>query len=145
MIKVRCLVHETAGEFDDFGTIEETLKWCEPSFVTKNGSTLRMDWKDRAPEQFAIYFKCTSLLVPTFKRVYGDLFTYENDRAILFGLDQELPESELKQCIAATLRYHKVKKLPNLGIEHLVVPSTRLMEHTRAFCRARSDALREVP
>ena len=38
-------MHETAGEFDDFGTIEETLKWCEPSFVTKNGP-LRLTFKE---------------------------------------------------------------------------------------------------
>ncbi|MCB9248672.1 MAG: hypothetical protein H6613_09060 [Ignavibacteriales bacterium] len=33
-------------------------------------------------------------LVPTFKEVFGDLFTYENTRAIYFGLDDEIPENE---------------------------------------------------
>lgn len=42
---LRRLVIETAGETDGVDALEETLKWGEPSFVTKNGSTLRMDWK----------------------------------------------------------------------------------------------------
>lgn len=43
---LRRLVIETAGETDGVDALEETLKWGEPSFVTKNGSTLRMDWKE---------------------------------------------------------------------------------------------------
>jgi hypothetical protein len=56
------------------------------------------------------------LLVPTFKAVYDDLFKYEGDRALVFDLDEKLPETELKACIKAALTYHKVKKLPRLGL-----------------------------
>lgn len=63
-----------------------------------------------------MYFKCTSKLVPTFKEVFGDLFNYENTRAILFYLDDEIPECELKSCISLALNYHKVKNLPRLGL-----------------------------
>lgn len=118
LMQVRQLVHQSARELSEVTRLEETLKWGEPSFVTKHGSTLRMDWKPRAPDQISIYFKCTSRLIPTFKMALGDIFTYEKDRAILIKFDQTLPETELKQCFAATLRYHKVKSLPNLGIEH---------------------------
>ena len=57
--------------------LEETLKWGEPSYLTKYGSTVRMDWKEKNPEQFAVYFKCTSALVPTFKTIYKDKFKFE--------------------------------------------------------------------
>lgn len=114
---LRQLVHETAREMDSIDELEETLKWGEPSYITKHGSTLRMDWKERAPDQYAVYFKCTSKLVPTFKKVFDDLFDYEKDRAVVFDLDDKIPEAELKQCIAATLSYHKVKDLPNLGMK----------------------------
>jgi hypothetical protein len=43
---LRKLVIETAEETEGIHMLEETLKWGEPSFVTKNGSTLRMDWKE---------------------------------------------------------------------------------------------------
>lgn len=109
MLYLRELVFETAEEISDLVVLEETLKWGEPSFVTKNGSTLRMDWKEKTPDQYQMYFKCTSRLVETFKMVFGDLFEYEKNRAIIFQLDQEIPVTELKKCIRATLMYHKVK------------------------------------
>jgi len=43
MIKLRKLVFDTAKEIDHVNAIEETLKWGEPSYLTKIGSTLRMD------------------------------------------------------------------------------------------------------
>ncbi|PIE50949.1 MAG: hypothetical protein CSA38_00730 [Flavobacteriales bacterium] len=113
---LRELVIETAEEIPEITDLEETLKWGEPSFLTKTGSTLRMDWKKKNPNQYQMYFKCTSRLVETFKLVFGDLFEYEKNRAIIFQLDQEIPVIELKKCIKATLMYHKVKNDLTLGI-----------------------------
>ncbi len=113
---LRALVIETAEEIPEITDLEETLKWGEPSFLTKTGSTLRMDWKKKTPNQYQIYFKCTSRLVETFKLVFGELFEYEKNRAIIFQLDQEIPVTELKKCIRATLMYHKVKDDLTLGL-----------------------------
>ncbi len=55
-------------------------------------------------------------MVETFKLMFGALFEYEKNRAIIFQLDQELPVAELKKCIKATLMYHKVKDNLTLGI-----------------------------
>jgi hypothetical protein len=118
MIRLRELVLQTANEIQNIASVEETLKWGEPSYLTKHGSTLRMDWKAKKPDQYAMYFKCTSRLVETFKEIFGDTFEYEGSRAIVFKLEDELPREELKQCIKATLTYHKVKQLPLLGITH---------------------------
>ena len=74
-----------------------------------------MDWKEKKPDQVALYFKCTSKLVPTFKELYKDTFAFEDNRAIVFKLDDKLPEAELKQCISMALKYHKLKHLPLLG------------------------------
>ncbi len=114
---LRDLVKETAEGMSEIAELEEALKWGEPSFITKIGSTLRMDWKLKSPDQYALYFQCSSRLVETFRIVYEKTFRYEGNRAIVFKLDQELPVSELKECIKATLRYHKVKHLETLGIE----------------------------
>ncbi len=115
MTRLRALVRQVA---EDSGMIrlEETLKWGEPSFIIKQGSTLRMDWKSKSLNQYAMYFSCSSRLVDTFKIVFGDTFRYEGKRAILFDLTSELPEQELKRCIAATLRYHEVKEDIKLGM-----------------------------
>lgn len=113
---LRQLVIETAEETNEIYELEETLKWGEPSFISKNGSTLRMDWKEKTPNQYAMYFQCTSRLVDTFKLVFGNKFQYEGKRAITFQLNQKIPEQELKECIKASLVYHNVKHLETLGI-----------------------------
>lgn len=114
---LRDLIFETADETKEIQYIEETLKWGEPSYITKHGSTLRIDWKQKTPDQYAMYFKCTSKLVPSFKEVFQDNFRFQKDRAIEFNLHQTIPVIELKKCIKAALTYHKVKHLPMLGID----------------------------
>lgn len=115
MLHLREMVLKTASETEGLEKLEETLKWGEPSYVTKHGSTLRMDWKVKTPEQYAMYFKCTSKLVPRFKTIFKDKFSYEKNRAILFKLDEEIHEAELKQCVKMALTYHKIKQLPLSG------------------------------
>ncbi|MGB1393566.1 MAG: DUF1801 domain-containing protein [Flavobacteriaceae bacterium] len=116
MLLLRELILETTKELEGVTTLEETLKWGEPSYITKHGSTLRMDWKSKSPDQYAMYFKCTSRLVETFKTVFKNDFEFEGNRAIVFQLKDQIPKKELKECIKATLTYHKVKQLPTLGI-----------------------------
>lgn len=111
---LRELILETASE-SAIEELEETLKWGEPSYLAKKGSTLRMDWKAKTPNQYAMYFKCTSKLVETFREVYGDIFNYEKNRAIVFDLEDEVPKEELKECIRLALNYHSLKHLPLLG------------------------------
>ncbi len=116
MLALRSLVIETAKEIDDITILEETLKWGEPSYLTKNGSTLRMDWKSKTPNQYALYFKCTSRLVETFRMIFKNKFEFEGNRAIVFQIEDDIPKKELISCIKATLNYHKVKHLPTLGM-----------------------------
>ncbi len=116
MLFLRKLVIETATETAEITQLEETLKWGEPSYLTEIGSTIRMDWKPKTPRQYAIYFKCTSRLAETFKKIFNNLFDFEGNRAIVFQLNTEVPIQELKYCIKAALTYHKVKHLPTLGI-----------------------------
>lgn len=115
MDNLRSLILQTAEEIDSISEMEETLKWGEPSYLVKNGSTIRIDWKSRAPNQYAIYFKCTSSLVETFKVIFGDLFKYEKNRAIVFEIDEKVPTEELKMCIGMALQYHDLKNKPLLG------------------------------
>ena len=116
LIYLRSIIIETAEELKDVTILEETLKWGEPSYIVKRGSTIRIDWKPKNPNQYMIYFKCTSALVPRFRMVYKELFTFEGNRAISFRIDERIPEKELKSCIRTALSYHKVKHLPTLGL-----------------------------
>lgn len=111
---LRKLILETGEEYE-LGPVEESLKWGELSFATRNGSTVRIDWKPRSGDQCFVFFHCQTRLVETFKEIYGDLFHYEGKRAIVFNLSDKLPEGELKHCLSLALQYHKVKHLPLLG------------------------------
>ena len=116
LLSLRKLIFETATECSDVNKVEETLKWNEPAYITKHGSTLRLNRVKSQAEQYALYFHCKSKLVDTFKEVYQDIFIYEGNRAIIFNINQEIPLKPLKQCIALSLGYHKEKPLPLLGL-----------------------------
>ena len=109
LLILRQLIFDTALTTNGVGVLEETLKWREPSYLAKKGSTIRIDWKPKTPNQYAIYFKCTSLLVPTFKKLYPNEFTFEGNRAIVFNLDDKIPVIKLRHCIEMALTYHIIK------------------------------------
>lgn len=103
------LEHKNTRKNRDFDSLE-------PSYLTKSGSTIRMDWKKSDPKQYAMYFHCKTKLVDTFKEIYRDKFNFEGNRAIVFSEDEEVPIEELKHCIALSLTYHSKKHLPMLGV-----------------------------
>jgi hypothetical protein len=114
MKQIRNAILDVAKE-DGIGEVEETLKWGEPSYLVKGGSTVRIDWKPKFPNQYAIYFHCKTLLVETFREIYGELFKYEGNRAIVLQTSERIPITELKHCISLSFRYHKIKNIPLLG------------------------------
>ncbi len=116
LMHLRQLVLEIASETEGISPVEETLKWGEPSYVTTSGSTLRIDWKEAQPHQYAMYFHCQTKLVDTFRRLYREQFTFEGNRAIVFQENDEIPVEELRHCILLTLTYHSRKHLPMLGV-----------------------------
>ena len=116
LLFLRQLILDTAKETEGVTELEETLKWGEPSYLTKSGSTIRVDWKQSKPTQYAMYFHCKTKLVDTFKELYKGKFTFEGNRAIIFNEDDEIPIEELKHCIVLALTYHHRKHLPMLGV-----------------------------
>jgi hypothetical protein len=111
MLALRKLVLQTAAATPGVGDIEETLKWGEPAYLTRNktGSTVRMDWKARDPENYAMYFTCQTGLVETFRTLFARDFTFAGNRALVFRLDDKIPRDALAVCIAAALTYHTRK------------------------------------
>jgi hypothetical protein len=110
---LRQLIFETAAATEGVGELEETLKWGEPSYLTpntKSGSTVRIDWKQSNEDQYAMYFKCTTNLVETFRDKYPTEFRYGGNRSIIFNEDDEIRVKELSDCIALALTYHLRKK-----------------------------------
>lgn len=114
ILLLRELILLTA-EQESPGKLEETIKWGEPSYLVKGGSTIRIAWKPTRPQEYAMYFHCKTKLVDTFREIYGNKFSYEGNRAICFHEQDEVPVKELKHCILLSLTYHERKHLPLLG------------------------------
>ena len=89
LLALRELVFQTAAATEGVGELEESLKWGEPAYVTKNksGSTVRMDWKKNDPNHYAMYFHCQTDLVETFRTVFPHDFKFEGNRALVFSLE----------------------------------------------------------
>ncbi len=113
---LRQLVRDTALGTRQVTALKETLKWGEPSFATEQGSTLRVRWKEATPRCYQMYIHCAASLVETFRIVFGGLFQYDKNRAIIFDINKDIPEQALKECIRAALRYHDVKGEMTLGL-----------------------------
>lgn len=113
LLVLRRLILDTADGIEGVGAIEEALKWGQPSYLTRDtgsGSTIRIapTGPDSAHD-YAMYFICRTNLVRTFRMLFGDVFTYEKDRALLFTVKEPPPTNELRECVAMALTYHLSK------------------------------------
>ncbi|MEM8816124.1 MAG: DUF1801 domain-containing protein [Pseudomonadota bacterium] len=115
LLLLRKLILETAASTSPEDAVEETLKWSEPSYILKGGSTIRIDWKASNPDYYAMYFNCNTKLVDTFKELYSGVFNFEGNRAIVFHRGDRVQAAALRRCIAMALQYHRLKHLPLLG------------------------------
>ncbi len=109
LLRLRRLIFETAAATEGVGRLTETLKWGQPSYLTttsKSGTTIRIDAVKSAPGRYALYVHCQTNLVSTFCEIYPDVLTCEGNRAVLFDVDQAVPEEPLRHCIALALTYH---------------------------------------
>jgi Domain of unknown function (DU1801) len=111
LLALRRLILDTADATEGVGTLEETLKWGQPSYLTtesKSGSTIRIDQVKAEAGRYAVYFHCQTNLVETFRELYPGL-RYGGNRSILLDAGEKLPEKALRHCIALALTYHARK------------------------------------
>jgi hypothetical protein len=112
LLALRRLILDTADATEGVGTLEETLKWGQPSYLTtesKSGSTIRIDQVKAEAGRYAVYFHCQTNLVETFRELYPGL-RYGGNRSILLDAGEKLPEKALRHCIALALTYHARKR-----------------------------------
>ena len=120
MESLRSLIFEVARTTAGVGEIEETLKWGEPAYLTtkpKSGTTIRIDWKPKSPDQIGMYVNCNTNLIGTFKTLFADELKFEGNRAIVFPVNKPAPKKQLTVCIKMALCYHLNKdKLQAINI-----------------------------
>jgi len=105
---LRRLIYDVAQSDHRIGTIEETLKWGQPSYLpsaTKSGTTLRIDADKTADCGVALYVHCTTRLVEEWRSRFADL-DLRGTRSLHLDAIQPLPVDTLRQCIQMALTYH---------------------------------------
>jgi Domain of unknown function (DU1801) len=113
LLALRRLIFDTAKATKGVGTLQETLKWGQPSYLTpetKSGSTIRIDQVKSAANQYAVYFHCQTDLVETFRELYPKELRFGGNRSILLNAQDEIPEAPLRHCVALALTYHLNKR-----------------------------------
>jgi hypothetical protein len=111
LLEIREKIFEVSEKMYGADSITEELKWNQPSYSVKNGSPIRLDIFDK--NNIGIFFNCRTTLVENFKVLFGDLFLYSKNRAIILDVEEEIPVNELVVCIEMALSYHKIKKRLN--------------------------------
>lgn len=109
LMQLRALIFQTAVEMPEVGPLEEALRWGEPSYLTrrsKAGTTIRIHWKPRQPEYCAMYVHCQTTLVEQYRQRHLEGLTLDGNRAVLFRVDEPLPETALRECVQLALTYH---------------------------------------
>ena len=108
LLELRQLIFDTASLTTGVGTLEEALRWGEPSYLTtqSSGSMVRINWKPSDGDSLAMYFHCQTNLVATFRELYPTELQFDGNRSIRFERGAALPLNALRHCIALALTYH---------------------------------------
>ncbi|WP_325895429.1 DUF1801 domain-containing protein [Grimontia sp. NTOU-MAR1] len=114
LLQLRELIFAVAAESGV--SVDESLKWGEPSYSVKGGTPLRFDWKSKSPESISIFFHCQSLMIDTLKEVMPEAFNYSGNRELSFPLNQPFPDKALRVCIEAAFTYQSRRRQPLLGL-----------------------------
>ncbi len=108
-MELRKLIFAVAKQDPEIGELEETLKWGELAYLTAashSGTTRRLGWSAKRPDQFGIYVHCQTSLIHAFQSLFPNTFVCEGNRGLIFEVNDQLPTAELKICITMALRYH---------------------------------------
>ena len=109
LLALRELIFAEARRIGPQAELLETLKWGEPAYLPRRpriGTTLRLNAL-KSGAGYALYFPCTTTLAATYRELYGGALNIEGARAIVFALDDAVPEAELRHCVAIALTYHR--------------------------------------
>lgn len=102
LLGLRRVILDVARKMDV--SVEETLRWSQPAYISKGGSTIRIDRLKSDPSRVAMFFICHTDLIATFRDLYPEL-SYEGNRAILLNVRGRLPEDALRHCVSLALTY----------------------------------------
>jgi hypothetical protein len=94
-------------------TKRNTTEHRGPRFAVKErviGSAVRIGWKASDPDRIRLLFHCQTTLIDSFREQFAGVLSFEGNRAIVFGIDENVHEEVVARCIAASLTYRIDRK-----------------------------------
>lgn len=105
LLELRELIFEVAESLK-LTDLKETLKWGQPSYLTKKGTTIRIDQIENSKGAFGLYFHCRTGLIDSFRQQHPNAFDYQGKRCILFKDSKLTNKALLSGFIEQALTYH---------------------------------------
>jgi Domain of unknown function (DU1801) len=109
LLQLRDLIFDAARTIAAHSPLIETLKWGQPSYLPAKpriGTTVRIDALKGSDDGYALYVPCQTTLIAGFRERYPAIFSFSGNRAILLSTREQVPQTELRHCIAMALGYH---------------------------------------
>jgi hypothetical protein len=107
LLELRTLIFDVAGTTVGVGRLEETLKWGQPAYLTpqtRSGTTIRLGVPRTGG--FGIFVHCRTRVIPEFRALFPDDFTYDGSRGVLMRAGAPIPADRIRLLIASALTYH---------------------------------------
>jgi hypothetical protein len=92
------------------GPLDESLKWGQPAWRprrARQGSTLRLNWQDSAPQTLALYVDCKTTISAIMRDIYPTEFIYETNRVLRVTIGGPLPTQAIDHLARLTFTYHR--------------------------------------
>ncbi len=108
LLELREQIFSVAAEAQGVGSIEETLKWGEPAYLTvrpKSGTTIRLGVSKTGKP--AIFTHCQTSVVSEFQALFPEEFTYDGNRAVYVDRLTAAETDKLRLLIKRALTYHQ--------------------------------------
>ena len=107
LMSLRALIFEVANATPGVGSVQETLKWGQPAYLTpqtKSGTTIRLG----APKSggVALYTHCQTSVISDFRSLFPARFSFDGNRAVVFPDGHLPPLEQLEPLVRMALTYH---------------------------------------
>lgn len=106
LMALRSLIFETAASLPEVDSVEEALRWGQPSYISRKGTPLRLGVPKSA--RFGLFVHCQSRVIPNYLERYPAWDRVEGTRAVLFDRPDQIEPFRHGWLIRHALTY-KVK------------------------------------
>ena len=102
LLDLRALIYDTAAGLD-IPPLDESLRWGQPSYTTPKSTPIRLGATKTGTA--AIFTHCQSRVIPDFRALFPNAFTYDGTRAVHLDPSAALQKDSLQLLITAALAY----------------------------------------